>query len=99
MVGMASHADAILALRVARPTFVAARAREMKGHAPALWTQAQTVGQTLAHARELERIRAVEVHAEDLPDLIAHDLDEESFLTQEQCGRVKDRQSITRRDF
>src|SRR5688500_14000973 len=56
MFGMAGHAYAIRAIGVTRPNLVAARAREMKGHAPAVRTQAQSVRQALARARELARI-------------------------------------------
>src|SRR5688572_28529668 len=71
MVGMADDAHTVRAIGVARPDFVATRAGQMKRHPPSIRAEAQPVGQPLASARELASVRAVEVHAENLPDLVA----------------------------
>src|SRR6185503_21234609 len=62
MVGMPGEADALAAFDIADPDFVAAGTGQMKGHAPAIRTQAQPVGQAFTGAGEIAGIGPIEVH-------------------------------------
>src|SRR5205085_12087202 len=56
MVGMPDDAHAVRTVGVARPDFVAARARQMKRDAPPVRAEAQSVRKPFPRARELPRI-------------------------------------------
>lgn len=84
MVGIPCEACAVGAVDIARPDLVPAWTREMERDATAVRAEAQSVGQSLACARKLPRVCAIEVHAEDLPDPISHYLHENTIVAHEQ---------------
>jgi hypothetical protein len=99
MTGFRGHAKAVAARGVASPNLVPGTAREMISYAPAIWTEAEAVGESLVRAGKSARIRAVEVHAEDLADLVADDLDQHPAVGEQQLRGVEDRHPVARRDF
>src|SRR4026209_1268222 len=70
MIRVTDDAHPIFAVNTRRPDLVAARAREVKRYTASIRAETQSVRQPLAGARELAGIGAVEVHAENLPDLV-----------------------------
>ena len=96
---MRGYAHTISAVGVARPNLVALARRQMECHAALVRAEAQPVRQSFAGARELAGVGAVEVHAEDLADFIAHNLREDALISHEQRGRVKHREPFLHCDF
>jgi len=99
MLGIRGDTDTVRAFDVAGPDLVTLWAGQMIRDAPAVGTQTEPVGEALAQARELARVAAVEVHAENLPALIAHDLHEQPFVGHEQRRCVEWSQAIARGHF
>src|SRR5436190_6507839 len=74
MIRMPRDADAIATLNVRCPDLVATRTGEMEGDPSLVGAQTQSVRQSLAAVGKFLRIGAVEVHAENLSDLVPYDL-------------------------
>src|SRR5437762_10275919 len=72
MIRMSDNAHPIRAIGIARPNLVSARAGKMERHAPPIRTETQAIGQPFTRARELTSVGAIQMHAENLPDLIPH---------------------------
>ena len=77
-------ADPVRTIGVTRPDLVTLRACEMVSDPFAVGTQAQAIGKSLAGPRELARVRPVEANAEDLADVLPHDLHEQPVSLPEQ---------------
>src|SRR5439155_23586039 len=86
MIRVSDNAHAIRAIGIARPNLVPTRARKMKRHTPPIRAETQAIGQPFTRARELTSVGAIEVHAENLPDLVPHDLHEHAVITDKQRG-------------
>src|ERR1041384_7167406 len=87
------------ALHVAGPNLVARGTGEMVGHTPAIRTEAEAIGQTFARTRELARVGSIEVHAEQLANLVAHYLHEHALVVEQEPGRVEYRHPLPRGDL
>ena len=55
----------------------------MEGNPPPVGAEAQAIGKPLAGASELARVGPVEANAEDLADLVAHDLHQDPVVAQQ----------------
>src|SRR3989442_8364821 len=99
MVRVSEDADAICAVRIARPDLVASRAREMERYAPSVRAKTQPVREPFAGPRKLAGVGAIELHAENLPDLVPHDLHEDALIADEQRRRVENCEALAGRDF
>src|SRR3954469_14530796 len=96
---MCHNADAVLAVSIARPDFIATRARKVECHAAPIRAEAQPVRQAFARACELAGASAIEVHAENLSDFLAHDLDEDTVIPKQQRGRIKNSKALAGDNF
>src|SRR2546423_5802538 len=72
MIRVSDNAHPIRAIRIARPNLVSARTRKMERNAPPIRTETQAIGQSFARTRELTSVGAIQIHAENLPDLVPH---------------------------
>ena len=99
MIGMRGDEFAIRAFGVAGPNLIALRTGEVKGDAIVIGTDAETIWQTLAGAREGSRIAAIEIHAERLADFAARNLDEDAVVTDQSLRGVKNFGAIFGGDF
>ena len=96
---LGGDADAVRSVGVAGPDLVALRTREMEGNPPPVGTEAQAIGEALAGASELACVGPVEANAEDLADLLAHDLHQDSVVAQQEGRGHEWCQSILGADF
>src|SRR5437870_6669938 len=62
------------AFQVRGPNLVPGTRRKMISHTPAIGTQAEAIRKTILGPSELARLGAVQIHAEDLADLVANNL-------------------------
>ena len=99
MFRMGRNEDAAASFEIAGPDLVARRAGQVKGDPPPLPVEAEAIGEAFSRSRELTGIAAIQVHAEDLSDLVAEDLDQHAFVVQQQLGSVEDRHPIPGGDF
>ena len=78
--------DPVRTVGVAGPDLVALRTREVEGDPLAVGTEAQAIRESLAGPRELAWVGPVEANAEDLADVLAHDLHKEPVGLRREAG-------------
>src|SRR6185369_13119432 len=71
----------------------------MKCHPSPIGAEAEAVRKPLIGSRELPGIRSIEIHAEDLTNLVAHYLYQHTVIVEQQLRRVKHRHTVQRGDF
>src|SRR5690348_12445193 len=91
---MSRYQSALRAVDVTGPNLVALWAGQVIGDLVSIRTEAESIGQTFAQARELARVAAIHVDADNLPALVAHDLHEEPLVRDQERRSVKDGEAI-----
>src|SRR5206468_1678961 len=56
----------------------------------------EAIGKAILSACELASVGAIQVHTEDLADLIAHNLNQHAMVAEQQRRRIKDSHSVAR---
>ena len=99
MIAVSNHENAPGAVGVAGADLIALRTGEMERDATAIGTEFESVGQTFAGAREIPRVAAIQVHADQRAAFIAQHLDQHPVFTQQQHGGVVNAEPVARGDF
>src|SRR2546423_322442 len=68
--------------------------RKMISHTPAIGTQAEAIRKTILGPSELARLGAVQIHAEDLADLVANNLHQHPLIINKKLRRAKWSQAV-----
>src|SRR5690349_19993985 len=89
MPGPGGDPDSMSATDVAGPNLVASGTGQMIGDAAFVRTETEASRQAFPRAGKLAGVRAVEVHAEALTNLVPDDLHEHSFVIQQELRRIK----------
>jgi len=71
----------------------------MKGYRLLIGAEVEAIRQTFAGSSEFALVRAIQVHAEDLANLVPHDLHQHAFVVEQKLRGVKNGQSIPRSNF
>ena len=94
MTGLGGDLHPVAPVGVASPDLVAFATGQMEGHAPTVWAEAVTVGQSFVRAGELAGIRTVQTHVEGLPGPGADHLHEDAPVLKHQLRRIERREAI-----
>ncbi len=84
MVGMTGNADAVRSVDVAGTDLIALRAGQMEGDSFAVRTKAEAIRQPFTGAGELAGVGPIQTDVEDLPDLVANDLHQDSVIAHQE---------------
>ena len=99
MVWVGRNALTLSPIQVGGPDLVPSRSGQVEGHSLLVWTQAQAIRHTFTRMRKLPRVRSIHSYIVDLSDVVAHHLNQEPVIADDQCRSDKNSQPILRADF
>ena len=90
---------AISAGQVAGPNLIAFGRGQMKGDPLTVVAETESVGQAFTRLGKVADAGAVEIHADDLSDLVLHDLHEKAVVADKQCRSFKGSDAVLGAEF